>query len=133
MHAGLREQVWNRAAGRCEYCHVPHELDLLPFQVDHIRPIKHGGRTVLENLALSCLPCNAHKGPNLAGIDPETGSVAALFDPRRKSWAEHFQWDGPRLVGLTASARATITVLAINAPRRVAHRRLLLAAGNFPG
>ena len=26
--------------------------------------------------------CNLHKGPNLSGVDPDTGQVVRLFDPR---------------------------------------------------
>lgn len=133
MDARLRRKVFDRAGGRCEYCRLPQELDVLPFQVDHVQPIKHGGQTDPDNLAASCLACNARKGPNLAGIDPESGEIAPLYDPRRQRWAEHFQWDGPRLVGLTPTGRATVAVLAINAPPRVEHRRLLMAAGLFPG
>ena len=129
MDVGLRQRVWRRAAGRCEYCRLPHDLDVLPFQVDHVRPIKHGGQTVFENLALSCLSCNARKGPNLTGIDPETGTVRTLFDPRNQDWDEQFHWEGARLVGLTPSARATVEVLGINAPQRIEHRQLLIAAG----
>jgi hypothetical protein len=34
---------------------MPTEHDPLPFQVDHITAEQHGGQTVLENLAWSCL------------------------------------------------------------------------------
>jgi hypothetical protein len=132
MDAGLRRKVSDRADGRCEYCQLPQEFDVLPFQVDHIRPIKHGGQTLLTNLALSCFSCNVRKGPNLSGIDPQTDQVELLFNPRHDIWSEHFRWDGPRLVGLTSQARATIEVLAINAPSRIEHRGLLVAAGYLP-
>ena len=29
----------------------------------------------MDNLALACIDCNLHKGPNLTGIDPETNQV----------------------------------------------------------
>lgn len=73
-----------------------------------------------------------YKGPNIAGIDPSTSEITRLFHPRQDVWDEHFQWDGPELIGLTAIGRATIDVLAINLPERVEHRRLLLAAGVWP-
>jgi hypothetical protein len=129
MATGLRQQVSKRASGRCEYCRLPQELDALPFQLDHIRAIKHGGLTTLDNLALSCFSCNAHKGTNLSGIDPQTDKAELLFNPRQDSWPEHFRWDGPRLLGLTPTGRATIEVLSINEPPRLEHRRLLIAAG----
>jgi len=133
MDAALRQQVWERAEGRCEYCHLPHELDVLPFQIDHVRPVKHGGPSSPDNLALSCLTCNARKGPNLSGIDPQSDAVVRLFDPRTQVWSEHFRWDGPRLTGLTPTGRATIRTLAINDLARVEHRRLLFESGHFPG
>lgn len=133
MEAGLRDQVGDRAGGRCEYCHLSQKFDVLPFQVDHIVARKHGGPTTADNLALSCLACNARKGPNLAGLDPTTGAVVELFNPRRADWSEHFEWDGPRLVGRTSVGRVTIAVLAINEPARVEHRRLLLISGSFSG
>jgi 5-methylcytosine-specific restriction endonuclease McrA len=57
-----RDVVWQvreRAGGRCEYCHIPTLLYPLPFSADHIIARQHGGLTVLENLALSCLHCNS--------------------------------------------------------------------------
>jgi hypothetical protein len=133
MEAGLREPVWQRAGGRCEFCRLPPEFDVLPFQIDHIIPRKHGGPTASENLALSCLPCNARKGPNLAGLDLETGNIEPLFNPRVATWTDHFAWNGARLVGRTPAGRATIAVLAIDEPARVEHRRFLIAAGCFFG
>jgi 5-methylcytosine-specific restriction endonuclease McrA len=32
------------------------------FQVDHRTPIARGGRHQLDNLAVSCAPCNSAKG-----------------------------------------------------------------------
>ncbi|HSS19497.1 MAG TPA: hypothetical protein VLL54_05435 [Pyrinomonadaceae bacterium] len=56
---------------------------------------------VSDNLALACIDCNLHKGPNLTGIDPNTGVITPLFHPRRDAWVEHFGWDGIYLVGST--------------------------------
>lgn len=128
MADSLRQQVIERAGGHCEYCQMPQELDAQPFQLDHIRAQKHHGRTELSNLALSCLPCNSYKGPNVAGYDPESGELVSLFNPRTDRWAEHFKWDGPTLRGKTPTARATMEVLRINTAERVEHRQLLLDA-----
>ena len=75
MAKTLRERVRGRAADCCEYRHMPQQLDVQPFQIDHIRAEKHGGRTTFANLALACLPCNAFKGPNVAGYDPLTNAL----------------------------------------------------------
>src|SRR5438874_9752701 len=114
MHPLLRSRVRKRAAFRCEYCHFPEPFAELRFQIDHIIAKQHGGKTSIDNLALACYRCNTHKGPNLSGIDPITRKVVRLFDPRRDQWAEHFRWEGLRLVGVTAIARATVRVLCIN-------------------
>jgi hypothetical protein len=111
---------------------MPQEFDRAPFEIDHVIPEKHGGLTIAENLALSCFFCNRYKGPNLAGLDPTTGDLTALFDPRRDLRAEHFQWNGAVLQGRTPRGRATIAVLRINDAPRIAHRTLLIASGDFP-
>lgn len=72
MDDALREFVVQRASRRCEYCRMPQEYDVLPFQIDHIISLKHRGSSEAANLALSCYNCNAHKGPNIAGIDTDT-------------------------------------------------------------
>ncbi len=94
----------------------------MPFQLDHVIAEQHGGPTAASNLALACFACNHHKGPNLGGIDPQTGRRTWLFHPRRHKWTRHFRWDGPVLVGKTAVGRVTIAVLAIDAVHRIAQR-----------
>jgi hypothetical protein len=133
MDESLRQLVWQRAEHTCEYCHIPQQFDALPFQVDHIIAEKHHGPTAEDNLTLSCYADNAYKGPNIAGIDPETGQLARLFHPRRDEWDVHFKWNSPVAVGRTAIGRTTIDVLKINLPERVEHRRLLIASGILLG
>jgi hypothetical protein len=131
MKRALLHELQRLAGGRCDYCGMPEQFDPLPFQVDHIIAEQHGGPTVLENLAWSCLHWNKHKGPNIAGIDPESGQLVALFHPRGQNWRRHFFWDGPMLRGRTRSARATIAVLAINEPDFFAFRAELMDEGVF--
>jgi hypothetical protein len=129
--ASLRELVWQRAGGRCEYCHLPQALTVLPHELDHIVAQQHRGLTTAENLCLACALCNCHKGPNLAGLDPITGTLTRLFHPRHDDWHAHFRWNGAILEGLTAIGRTTIDVLAINDPARILLRRLSIEAGPF--
>ena len=131
MTRSLLLEVQRLAGERCDYCRMPAAYDPLPFQLDHIIAQQHGGETVLENTAWSCLHCNKHKGPNIAGIDPLTGQMVALFHPRRQRWHRHFEWDGPILVGRTRTARATIRVLAINDLAAVAFRAELMQEGVY--
>ena len=128
----IQQQVHERASGLCEYCHLPDACTTLPFQIDHIIAEKHGGLTTLENLAYCCLHCNAFKGPNIAGVNQETGDVVRLFHPRKDTWEEHFTWDGSRLLSPTSIGQVTIAVLAINAPYRLEVRQALIAEGVFP-
>lgn len=132
MMASLRQLVWQRASGCCEYCLLPQAHDPRPFHLDHIRSQKHDGPTTLENLALSCSACSLFKGPNIAGIDPETNSIQPLYHPRDQVWSEHFRLDDGVVVGLSAIARATIRVLRINDELRIKHRVLLIELGVFP-
>lgn len=133
MDPSLVREVWRRAGGACEYCRMPQACYPAPFEIDHIIARQHGGSTVFGNLALACLHCNSHKGPNIAGLDPRTRRLSRLFNPRRHRWEKHFRWDGPRLVGRTAVGRTTIAVLAINGPYLVALRQELIQEGQFPG
>jgi hypothetical protein len=93
---------------------------------------QHESETTLENVAVSCPHDNFHKGPNIAGFDPETGRLTRLFDPRRPKWSAHFARDGPLLVGKTPIGRTTLVVLNMSHPDRVEVRRLLIAVGVFP-
>ena len=79
-----------------------------------------------------CVLCNSYKGPNIAGIDPDTGRLTSLFHPRRQQWKRHFRWDGPVLLGRTAIGRATIAVLMINHSDAIAAREALIEEGFFP-
>lgn len=132
MAASLRREVWERAGGSCEYCQLPQEYDPRPFHLDHIRPQKHDGPSISENLALCCAACSLFKGPSPAGYDPETDTLSALFNPRAEDWRKHFTWNGAMLAGLTPVGRTTIAVLRINDPLRVQHRQLLIELGVYP-
>jgi len=133
MAGSIRQRVRARAGGRCEYCHLPdfaaHASD---FHVDHVVARQHGGRDSIGNRCWSCHRCNLHKGPNLSGRDPATGKIVRLFNPRRQSWARHFEWRGAVLVGRTLTGRATIAVLDVNNPRRVQLRQILMDSGEWP-
>ena len=133
MKPSVRRFVRLRAGRRCEYCRL-HESDqpFLSFHLEHIIAKKHHGSDHPDNLAWSCLECNAAKSSNLSGRDLMTGRVVVLFNPRRQRWSRHFEWEGARLVGLTPCGRATIDVLNINARHRIELRELLILGGVFP-
>ena len=83
MNPSVRQFVFVRADHRCEYCRLEQTFHDLPFQIEHITAKKHKGDNDEENLALSCYNCNAFKGPNIAGIDPQSQQLTRLFHPRR--------------------------------------------------
>src|SRR5206468_4276572 len=91
------------------------------------------GETNLESLAFACCYCNRYQGPNLSGVDPDSRKITALFHPRRDTWREHFSWDGSRLVGRTATGRATIQTLRLNRADAVSVRQLLIREGLLAG
>lgn len=94
-------------------------MPLVMFHIEHVVPRQHGGGDEIENLALACYHCNLHKGPNLTGIDPDVGTIAPLFNPRKDVWSEHFALRGVVIVGLTATGRATQRVLNMNGRTRI--------------
>jgi hypothetical protein len=75
-----------------------------PFEIDHVIAQKHGGATVDSNLALACFYCNSAKGPNVAGIDPESGLIVRLFHPRTDRWTDHFRMEEDLMVGFAVAS-----------------------------
>jgi 5-methylcytosine-specific restriction endonuclease McrA len=58
----LRQLLAVQARGRCGYCLTQEIVSGVPLTVEHILLISKGGRTVEENLWLSCRLCNEAKG-----------------------------------------------------------------------
>jgi hypothetical protein len=111
---------------------IHQEVASSNHQVDHIIAEKHGGKTTLENLALSCTLCNRRKGSDLSSVDPDTQLVVSLFHPRRQRWVEHFKLDESRIVGLTPEGRATVDLLHLNSFERLVERAQVIEAGRLP-
>ncbi len=117
----LRTAVIERANGRCEYCHKP-PVSFFAHEVDHIIARKHGGKTVLENLAFACFECNRNKGSDIASLDPNSGELTPLFNPRTQNWHDHFQLSMGRIEPLTRSGRVTVFLLQLNDEERIQER-----------
>lgn len=128
ISTSLRQQVYDRAKGRCEYCLIPEIAVLVPHQIDHVIAEKHGGTTDLENLALSCTLCNKHKGSDIASLDPNTRNITPLYNPRQDRWSDHFQLNNVEFMPLTSIGRVTVRLLQMNRPDRVKERQLLILA-----
>jgi hypothetical protein len=128
----LRSQVRERAQGRCEYCLLHEDDAIFPHEPDHIVAEKHGGPTQLENLAWSCFSCNRLKGSDLSSIDPITGELTFLFNPRQHQWRRHFRLNGGHIEPLTPRGRATATLLNLNSLTNIAERIRLIEIGHYP-
>ena len=127
--AAMRKAVRERAHDCCEYCLIPEAMAFSPHWIDHIVAEKHGGATDPDNLAYSCVVCNQAKGTDLTSIDPETGAIVPLFNPRKDRWADHFKLGDGRIEPLTAVGRVTVRLLKLNEAHRVEEREQLIAAG----
>jgi 5-methylcytosine-specific restriction endonuclease McrA len=112
----LRQQVSARAGFRCEYCRTWQRVIGMPLVVDHIVPRVAGGSDDQENLCAARYRCNEYKGAKTHAVDPLTGEVAPLFNPRLQSWSDHFAWanGGTHVVGLTPTGRVTVIALRLN-------------------
>ncbi len=130
--AVIRHAVITRANHCCEYCLLHEDDTPETHQVDHVLAIKHGGLSGRENLAYACAECNRYKGSDFATIEPGSGAIVLLFNPRTQHWHDHFALDGPRLTGLTRTGLMTIRLLQLNDERRILERAMLLAAGRYP-
>lgn len=112
----LRWQVIERAGNRCEYCGLSQDGQEAVFHVDHIHPVKLGGLTELENLALACVSCSLRKGARVGAEDPVGGEFTPLFHPRRDRWNLHFRWQQAESWASLPRVGATVAALAMNRP-----------------
>ena len=130
----LKQLVFNRANGICEYCRSQAKYAIDSLVMEHIQPISQGGQTAADSLALSCQTCNNCKYTKTKALDPVTSSIVSLFHPRKMIWAEHFAWnsDATRMLGLTPTGRATVTQLQTNRDSVVNIRRVLTVMNEHP-
>lgn len=132
VSSGLRREVYQRDLGRCEYCLLSQEDAYFPHEPDHVIAEKHGGATTAENLALACFDCNRFKGSDIASIDPDTGHLVALFNPRTQKWNEHFSLRSGSILAMTPIGSATARLLKLNLPARIEAREELARRGRYP-
>jgi hypothetical protein len=128
----LRAEVVSRAGNRCEYCQLSQVGQEATFHVDHVIPRAARGSTDADNLALACVSCSLRKWARQTAIDPESGEETPLFNPRTQAWADHFSWEGERIVPRTATGRATVAALVLNRPLILAIRKEEAVRGRHP-
>jgi hypothetical protein len=130
----MKDLIFERANGLCEYCKSPANISSQPFSIEHIFPQSKGGETIEDNLALSCQGCNNFKYNKTTGIDPISHEEINLFHPRNEKWEHHFAWsaDVLEVVGTTDGGRATINTLKLNRQELKNLRQLLAEVGKHP-
>jgi hypothetical protein len=130
----LKQLVFERARGLCEYCRSQAKYAIDPLVIDHIQPVSKGGQTIEDNLALSCQTCNNYKYNKTEALDPATGQLVPLFHPRRMEWNQHFVWneDTTQMLGITPTGRATVALFQTNREGVVNMRRVLVIMNEHP-
>jgi hypothetical protein len=129
------KRIREQARHRCGYCLSPQHLVMARLEIEHIIPLAKGGTDDESNLWLACPLCNSHKSDKIAGVDPLTGEIQSLFNPRLQNWFEHFRWaeDGIHILGLTPAGRVTAAALHLNDdPDALVVRSYWVAAGWHP-
>jgi 5-methylcytosine-specific restriction endonuclease McrA len=100
-----RINVLTRDKFACQYCGAKHNMRDLNF--DHVIPRAQGGKTVWENIVMSCYPCNSikrNRTPAEAGmyllnqpVRPKSLPIAALRMESIKDipecWRSWLYWD----------------------------------------
>jgi 5-methylcytosine-specific restriction endonuclease McrA len=106
----IRQKVYERAKGCCEYCRTCEDNTGQTMQVDHIDP---DGSDSLDNLCLACWNCNNHKRKATLVKDTASSDMVSLYHPRTQKWTDHFEWiEGATLIhGITSTGRATVARL----------------------
>lgn len=130
----LREEVRQRAGFRCEYCLTAEWLNGIESEIDHIIPRSTSGTSDSSNLCLAGTSCNGYKQARSSAVDPNSGEIVSLFNPRLQQWHAHFTWsdDATRIIGLTPTGRATVEALRMNHPLLVSARTIWVTTGYHP-
>ncbi len=104
------------------------------FSIEHIFPMDKGGKSELENLALSCQGCNNHKYNKTGGLDPVSRKNVHRYHPRKQKWNDHFVWneDCTHIIGTTPTGRGTFKTLNLNRDEIVNLRKTLYKARKHP-
>ena len=130
----LRRKIRASAEEKCGYCQAPQRLVHAPLEIDHLIPPMLGGTDEEENLWLACPFCNGYKAAQIGAVDSSTGTFETLFNPRRQSWNDHFEWskDGLRILGITAVGRVTVIALRLNHDDVLRTRAVWINCGLHP-
>lgn len=119
----VRAAVREAYGRRCGYCGVMETWVGGELEIDHFRPLLHGGTDALDNLVYACTICNRFKSDYWP--TPDASETLHLLHPKRDDLAAHLleTADG-RLIGLTPRGWFHIERLHLNRPQLVELRRL---------
>lgn len=126
----LRKKVELRSNNTCEYCLIPIKETYFGGEIDHILSLKHKGKTIFQNLALACQPCNRNKGSDLGSNAVFSNVLTRFFNPRIDIWSDHFILDkNSEIFALTEIGEVTINIFKFNDFDRVLERQGLIKLG----
>ena len=128
----IKLQVAQRAQFRCEYCLLSEAISFYSFHIDHIRSLKHGGTSLLQNLAYCCPDCNHFKGSDVGSFSDFEDQLVRFFNPRKDKWEEHFELDNGSIFGKTPIGIATERIFKFNNTDRIIFRRQLTVLSQYP-
>jgi HNH endonuclease len=128
----LKKRIANRAHFRCEYCLLSELVSFYTFHIDHIKSTKHGGLSILLNLAYCCPDCNFFKGSDLGTFVLNDDQLARFFNPRKDKWQDHFIVQNGAIYGKTEIGVATARIFQFNNVDRLIFRQQLIALELYP-
>lgn len=127
----IKTAVAQRAAYKCEYCLLPDKVSFYNFHIDHIKSLKHGGSSVINNLAYCCPDCNYYKGSDI-GSTLENDEIIRFFNPRKDRWYEHFYLKDGIILCTTDIGIVTANIFKLNDLDRLIFRRALIQLNQYP-
>lgn len=128
----LKKKVAVRASFKCEYCLLAELVSFYTFHIDHIKSIKHGGLSILLNLAYCCPDCNFFKGSDLGTFVINDEHLTRFFNPRKDKWHDHFELQNGVIYGKTEIGVATARIFQFNNVDRLIFRQQLIGLGFYP-
>jgi len=75
-----RKNIYERDGYRCQYCGKTFSAKGL--NIDHVVPVRRGGKTTWENVVCSCLACNTRKGSRTL----RQAGMKLIRRPRKPRW-----------------------------------------------
>jgi hypothetical protein len=127
----IKAAVAQRAGFKCEYCLLPDMVSFYNFHIDHIKSIKHGGLSHIDNLAYCCPDCNYCKGTDIGSIIKDD-KIIRFFNPRKDKWHEHFYLKDGMILCKTDMANVTERIFKFNDLDRLIFRRQLIQLNQYP-